>query len=163
MTFRLSFSAPNVTLAAAIGAGLSAGVFFAFSTFVMRALGKLPDAQGLAAMQRINDAAPNPLFMLVWLGTAALCVGIAISGVRRWDAPEARWQVAGAVLYLAMIVLSFAYHIPQNDALGRLDPSAAGSAQEWRSYLTNWTAWNHVRTITSAAGAVALTIGYRLA
>jgi uncharacterized membrane protein len=33
----------TLTLIAAVGAGLSGGVFFAFSTFVMKALGRLPD------------------------------------------------------------------------------------------------------------------------
>ena len=35
-----------VTLVTAVGCGLSAGVFFAFSAFVMPALGRLPPAQG---------------------------------------------------------------------------------------------------------------------
>src|SRR5262245_56483306 len=54
----------TLTVIAALGAALSAGVFFAFSTFVMQALRRLPDEQGLAAMQAINKAAPTPLFML---------------------------------------------------------------------------------------------------
>ncbi|GAA4986027.1 hypothetical protein [Actinopolymorpha pittospori] len=43
----------------AVGSGLVGGVFFGFSTFVMQALRRLPSAQGLAAMQAINVAAPN--------------------------------------------------------------------------------------------------------
>jgi tRNA-Thr(GGU) m(6)t(6)A37 methyltransferase TsaA len=35
-----------LTLAAGLGTGLAAGVFFAFSTFVMKGLGRLPEAQG---------------------------------------------------------------------------------------------------------------------
>jgi hypothetical protein len=38
-----------LTVAAAVGSGVMAGVFFAFSTFVMRALGRLPAPQGIAA------------------------------------------------------------------------------------------------------------------
>lgn len=34
--------------AAAIGAGLTAGIFYAFSTFVMAALGRIPPEQGIA-------------------------------------------------------------------------------------------------------------------
>jgi len=40
-----------VTLLSALGCRLVAGVFFAFSAFVMKALGKLPPAQGIAAMR----------------------------------------------------------------------------------------------------------------
>ena len=163
MTIRdFSFSSPTLTLVAAIGAGLAGGVFFAFSTFVMDGLGRLPDREGLAAMQQINKAAPTPAFMVLWLGTAALCVAIAVSAVRRWGEPPAVWLLVGAALYLAMMVLSFAYHIPHNDALALLDPSAAGSAEKWRSYHTWWTAVNHLRTLACAASSVAFAVAYRL-
>jgi uncharacterized membrane protein len=38
----------------ALSSGLVAGTFFAFSTFVMRALDRLPSAQAIAAMQAVN-------------------------------------------------------------------------------------------------------------
>lgn len=50
-----------------------AGVFFAFSTFVMKALGARPLAQGIAAMQSINVAVINRWFMAAFFGTALLC------------------------------------------------------------------------------------------
>src|SRR5262249_58199143 len=59
-----------LTVGATVGSGLAAGVFFAFSTFVMTALGRLPDREGLMAMQEINDAAPTPWFTLAWIGPA---------------------------------------------------------------------------------------------
>jgi uncharacterized membrane protein len=40
-----------LTLAAALGCGLVGGVFFAFSSFVMAALRRLPPADGIAAMK----------------------------------------------------------------------------------------------------------------
>jgi uncharacterized membrane protein len=162
MTRDFSFSSPTLTLVAAIGSGLAGGVFFAFSTFVMDGLGRLPDREGLAAMQEINKAAPTPAFMILWLGTAVLCVAIGISAVRRWGEQPAVWLLVGAGLYLAMMILSFAYHIPHNDALALLDPSAPASAQKWRSYHTSWTALNHLRTLACAASSVAFAVAYRL-
>jgi uncharacterized membrane protein len=53
-----------LTLVAALGCGLMAGVFFAFSAFVMKALARLPLAQGIAAMQSINVAVINPIDLL---------------------------------------------------------------------------------------------------
>ncbi|MCV3214187.1 hypothetical protein OGM63_11805 [Plectonema radiosum NIES-515] len=41
---------------------------FAFSTFVMNALGRLQPNEGIAVMQSINIKAINPLFMV------ALCL-----------------------------------------------------------------------------------------
>ena len=49
-----------LTLVTALGCGLNAGVFFAFSGFVMNGLRRLPAAQGIAAMQSINVTA-SPL------------------------------------------------------------------------------------------------------
>jgi uncharacterized membrane protein len=43
-----------LNLAALAGSGLIAGVFFAFSAFVLRALAKLPPANGMAAMQSVT-------------------------------------------------------------------------------------------------------------
>jgi len=50
-----------LTLCAALGCGLMAGVFFAFSSFVMNALARLTPGEGIAAMQSINVAVINPL------------------------------------------------------------------------------------------------------
>jgi len=49
-----------VTLLAALGCGLIAGVFFAFSTFVMKALARLPTSHGIAAMQSTLQLHKNP-------------------------------------------------------------------------------------------------------
>jgi uncharacterized membrane protein len=65
-------------------------------------------------------------------------------------------------LYVAGIVLTVAYHVPRNDALALLDPAEPRSAEAWSRYLHNWTAWNHVRTVTSIGGAVALLVSTRI-
>lgn len=153
----------TLTFVAAIGAGLGAGVFFAFSSFVMKGLRDLPDSEGLSAMQAVNKAAPSPLLVTALFGTAVVCVVVAISALTRLDEPYGRYQLIGSVLYVAGIVLTIAYHIPRNDALGLVDPNGAGAAAEWVTYARNWTAWNHVRTLTSLAGAVVLTLAVRAA
>jgi uncharacterized membrane protein len=146
----------TLTLIAAVGAGLVAGVFFAFSTFVMSALGRLPDAHGLPAMQEINVAAPEPPFMIAMFGTALACLVLAAIAVTRLDEVVARYQLAGAGLYLAGIVLTMAYHVPRNTEL------ASGAGPGWRIYAQRWTAWNHARTAAHLAGAICLTVAVRL-
>jgi uncharacterized membrane protein len=47
----------TLTFISALSCGLMAGVFFAFSTFVMDGLGRQADTQSIAAMQFINAAA----------------------------------------------------------------------------------------------------------
>lgn len=65
-----------LALLAALGCGLVGGAFFAFSSFVMPALGRLPGAEGIAAMQAINILAVTPAFMAALFGTAAVCLGL---------------------------------------------------------------------------------------
>jgi uncharacterized membrane protein len=143
-----------LTVVATVGSGLAAGVFFAFSTFVMTALGRLPDWQGLMAMQEINDAAPTPWFTLPWIGTAAVCVALVVLALRRRREASAPYVLVGSFLYLTGIVVTFAYHIPKNDDLGLVDPNRAGAVSAWNDYRTAWTAWNHVRTLVFLAAAI---------
>jgi uncharacterized membrane protein len=152
----------TIALGTSIGAAVSGGVLFAFSTFVMKALGRLSAPQAITAMQWINKFAPNPLFMFVLFGTAAACVPLSVSALRNLDDPSSKYVLIGCALYIAGIVLTAAYHVPRNDALARIDPEGAGSAELWRSYLHNWTAWNHVRTVTSISGAVVLAVSTRI-
>ena len=77
----------TVRLVAALGCGAVGGVFFAFSTFVMRGLGRLPAAHGSAAMQAINVTAVSPLFMISLFGTAGACLAAAASSAQRWGEP----------------------------------------------------------------------------
>ncbi|MBO0818411.1 MAG: hypothetical protein J2P30_25030, partial [Actinobacteria bacterium] len=79
-----------LTIIAAVGTGVSAGVFFAFSTFVMKALGRLPAIQGISAMQALNKAAPAPLFMLALFGTGALSIALSAVAMGHLDQ---RWAV----------------------------------------------------------------------
>lgn len=142
-----------VTLCTAVGSGLAAGVFFAFSTFVMPALARLPADQGVAAMQAINVAAINRWFMGVLFGTALACVALAVAPLLGGRVPG-RWLVlGGAAVYLAgIVVVTAVFNVPRNDALAAVPAGGPAAAALWARYLAEWTAWNHVRT---AAGVVA--------
>ncbi len=158
----LDRSLSTLTTITAVGCGVVGGVFFAFSVFVMQALGRLPPAKGIAAMQAINAAAPTPLFMAALLGTGLTCVTLAGSALFRMDEPDAVYHLVGGLLYLVAIVLTIVYHVPRNDALAAIDPNGADAASHWSRYQTGWTAWNHVRTIASIAAAGTLTVALRV-
>jgi len=146
-------------LFSALGCGLIAGVFFAFSSFVMNALAQLQPTQGIAAMQLINITVINPLFMAAFLGTAAACIFLAVSSVLRWHQPGAAYLLIGSLLYLIGTVgVTIVCNVPLNEALARVEPDSTEGASLWVSYLANWTAWNHVRTIAALAATVMLTI-----
>jgi uncharacterized membrane protein len=89
-----------VAFFAALGSVLMAGVFFAFSASVMRALGRLPEKQGIAVMQAINVAILNPVFLVVFFGTAAACAISVITSLLTWQAPSALWLLVGSLCYL---------------------------------------------------------------
>jgi uncharacterized membrane protein len=147
-----------ITLATALGCGLSAGVFFAFSAFVMRALARLGPAQGLGAMQAINVTAVTPAFMTALFGTAAACVAVVVWEVASWNEASGPWLVAGSALYLVgPIGLTMAYHVPRNNALAALEPATHDAEAKWRRYLAEWTRWNHARAVLAIAAAGALT------
>jgi len=148
-----------VTLGAAVGGGLNAGVFFAFSTFVMPALSRLPPAQGIAAMQAINVAAINRWFMGALFGTAAACLLLAVASLIAWSEPGARLRLGGCLLYLAgAILVTIAFNVPRNDALASVSPASAEATEVWLRYVPEWTRWNHVRAAASLSAAVMLTI-----
>lgn len=154
--------AQGLTVAAAIGAGLSAGVYFAFSTFVMPGLRKQPAPHAISALQSINKAAPSsPLLMLVLFGTGIVCVLLMIAGFQHGGDPAAVWQIVGAALYLVSVLILVGYHIPHNDQLMKVDPNGSGAGTTWSHFYSAWMAWNHVRTLAAAGGAVSLVLALR--
>ena len=161
LALRMDDLSSTLTIVATVGSGLAGGVFFAFSSFVMPALRRLPPAQGIAAMQSINQTAPSPLFMIPLLGTVLLGAALAVSAFRDLSGPAAPFRLAGATLYLIAIILTVAYHVPHNDALAQLDPNAEGSTAAWRAFYSGWTAWNLVRTVCSLAACVAYALALR--
>jgi uncharacterized membrane protein len=147
-----------VVVAAAVGSGLAGGVFFAFSTFVMSGIRRLPASQGVTTMQAINERATTPAFMTLLFGTAALALGLGVDAVFHRDEDSWGWVVAGSVSYLAAIILTAAFHVPRNDALAALDPASAETVARWADYLREWVAGNHLRTAACTIAAVAFTL-----
>jgi uncharacterized membrane protein len=151
----------GLTLAAVVGAGLVGGVFFAFSNFVMRALGRLRPSEGAAAMQSINITVITPTFMTALFGMGVASLLLIGWGLADLDEPYAGWLIAGGVIYLiGEIATTGAYHVPRNNALARVDPQSEKGARVWGTYLVEWTRMNHVRTVAglAAAGLFALAV-----
>jgi len=149
----------TLTFCTALGCGLIAGVFFAFSAFVMTALARLPAPQGIAAMQSINVVAVTPLFMAALFGTAAACLLLGGFSVSIWQRPGAAYLLVGSLLYLVgTILVTIAFNVPRNELLAAVNPASAEGSRRWADYLRPWTAWNHVRTVAALAAAAAFTM-----
>ncbi|GAB3668731.1 DUF1772 domain-containing protein [Actinocorallia lasiicapitis] len=150
-----------LTLYTAITSGLCAGIFYAFSSFVMPALRNLPATQGIAAMNSINKQAPTFWFMLVLMGTALTSAILGGYGLLHRDRPGSVLLIVGALLYLSAILLTAAYHVPRNDKLMGFDPTTVAAADYWKTYLSQWTLMNHLRVAGPLAAAVAFTFAWR--
>jgi uncharacterized membrane protein len=151
------------TVAAAVGCALVAGLMFAFSTSVMPALGRRPDAEGIAAMQAMNSAILNPLFGLVFGGTAVLCGVLAVTAPFTTDESDATLRAIGSVLYVVgTFGVTMVVNVPMNNALDAVDPANEEGGSYWRrTYLRRWTTWNHLRALLGAAGSVLLILALR--
>ena len=152
----LSFSLMLFTV---VGSALSAGIFFAFSTFVMKALAQQPSAQGIATMQSINITVINPWFMVVFLGPAAVCIVLTIFLLLQWHQSVTVYWLAGSLLYLVgTIGVTLVCNVPLSDALAIVMPDSAEGTKLWARYLNDWTFWNHVRTVAALFAAALFTI-----
>jgi uncharacterized membrane protein len=142
-----------------LGCALMAGVFFAFSTFVMNALSRLTPSQGIAAMQSINITAINPLFMTTLFGTAATSIFFATSSLSKLPQTNAVYLLSGSLFYLiGTIGVTIIFNIPLNDSLAKISSDSIEGEKLWVRYLTDWTFWNHIRTLTSLVAALLFTL-----
>ncbi|WP_434733416.1 DUF1772 domain-containing protein [Rhizobium sp. YTUHZ044] len=143
-------------VAAAIGSGLVAGIFFAFSTFIMTAFSRIPAEQGIAAMNSINVTIVRSPFMALFVPTAILCLVIAVLALINWRGGASALMLGGAALYVfASFLSTIIFNVPMNDALEKVSGGGAEAAALWTTYLRDWTWWNHVRTIASLLASVA--------
>lgn len=145
-----------------LGAGLTGGVFFAFSAFVMKALAELPVEHGLAAMQRINRVVLNPGFLGLFIGTTVLAAICILAGFFPWGSTRSALLLAAGLCYvIGSFGVTAVCNVPRNERLARLDSGSAEAAAYWPVYVREWLRWNHVRTAaclaSAAAAAAALT------
>lgn len=147
-----------LTVVGVLGTALNAGIFYAFSSFVMPGFGRLSAERGVAAMQSVNITAVRAPFMAVLLGTALVGVVLIVCALSSIGSRHCLFLLVGAVLYLVSpIVLTIVLHVPLNDALAMLDPTAEGAAEQWADYQSSWNAWNHLRWISPLVASALFT------
>ena len=128
----------------ALGCALNAGVFFAFSSFVMPAFDRLPPEQATAAMQSINVVVVQSALMPLLFGTALLG-SVAAVGSLRYGYPARVLICAGALVYLVgCIGVTSLGNVPLNDTIARV--RGAEAAAYWPGFSSAWVTWNSVRT-----------------
>ena len=151
---------PVVGTMALLGSALVGGIFFAFSSFIMKALAGVPSAEGIGAMQSINVVVINPSFLGAFFGTAVLSFvagGLALAG---WGGGSAPFFLGGAILYfVGTILVTMLGNVPLNNQLAAVSTTDPAARDVWEHYLGRWTMWNHVRTAAAMAAALLYTLG----
>ena len=145
---------------ALLGSGIIAGVFYAFSSFIMGALARMPSHEGIAAMQSINVVVLNPSFLGVFMGTVVVSVLVAVLAIKGWAAPAAPYFLAGALLYvIGTFLVTGLGNVPLNNQLANVSATDPEAVAVWQHYLDRWTMLNTVRTIAAAAAVLAFAMG----
>lgn len=130
-----------------LSCGAMAGIYYAFSGFIMRAFATTGPTTGTEAMIAVNRVILKSSFMPLFFGSCLLCLGLLIAAlVLR---PGGYTLIAtGAAVYLAgMLGVTVLRNVPLNQLLD------AQAAAVWPQYLRSWTLWNHLRAASSLIAA----------
>lgn len=139
---------------------LVAGVFLAFSDFVMRSLNAASPHAGIESMQLINRKVYSSVFLVLLLGLAPVSAMLSAYAWVYISGPAQIWLVAGGVLYfLGTFVVTIFGNVPMNKRLDAMATDGRATQIYWSSYATFWTMWNHVRTAASTLAAAFFLIG----
>jgi len=150
----------GATFAAALASGLVAGVFWAFSSFIMAGLSRLTPPQGISAMSSINVTVIGSGFLITLLVTAVASIALAIANLAAWQGSSSWLYLAACFIYLVGVVgVTMACNVPLNESLAHVDPTSAEAAAMWARFVPSWTAWNHVRTLSAFAASAAYVAG----
>jgi uncharacterized membrane protein len=88
------------------------------------------------------------------MGTAVLCLFVAVSAFFPWRLPRSPLLLAAGLLYLSgSWGVTIACNVPRNDRLASSDAESREAITYWPIYVREWLMWNHARTIASIASA----------
>ena len=140
---------------------LVAGVFLAFSDFIMRSLSLTGGTGGVEAMQVINREVFRWVFMALFLGMAAVSLVIVGYGATNLAHPSGGLILLAGLLYLiGCFGVTVFFNVPMNEALAGMNLSEDATRAYWTgTYLPRWTFWNTVRTLACGASAALLLLG----
>ncbi|MEZ0610062.1 DUF1772 domain-containing protein [Fibrella sp. WM1] len=151
---------PNLVLSAtAVCTALIAGLFYAYSCSVNPGLGRLTDAQYLAAMQSINRAILNPVFFVSFMGTLML---LPVSTWLHYTQPLSNrfWLLLAATVLYATAVFGVTVmgNVPLNEALDTVNLPAASESELATARATFEQPWNRLHAVRTVAAVIALVL-----
>ena len=132
---------------------LVAGFLFAFAAVVMPGIGRLDDGDFIHAFQVIDGVIQRaqPLFLVVWVGSAPALAAAAVLGVWTLSGVDRVILIAGALLYvLGVQAPTFTINVPLNNQLQRLNPSAMDASARQRARRDFERRWNQANVFRTA-------------
>lgn len=133
----------------ATGSLMVAGTLFAFSNFVMAALGEIPAPAGIKAMQAVNRTVLNLLAAALFFGPALLmCIDLA-NTLGRGEGFTPSVLLGSFLYFVGVIGVTGMKNVPWNEKLAAGSAESAETQSLWSAYLKRWTRWNHVRCIAA--------------
>ena len=145
---------------ASIGSALVAGIFFAFSNFIMKALARLPSSEGMAAMRTINITVLNPAFLGLFMGTTVISLLVSLLAIWRWEMSASPYYLAGSLFYLVgTFLVTGMGNVPLNNKLASVSDNDPAAGDTWQHYIVRWTRLNTMRTLSATVAALMLLIG----
>ena len=147
----------TLAVVGAVGAALFGGMMLAFSNFVMRAFGRVPAPEAIRAMQSINRAVINPLFLVLFLGPGL--VGVVGVLVGLWAGQlELAWALGAALYGGGVVAVTVGGSVPLNDRLEAVDADRPDAETAWRRYAVPWVRYNTLRSIAAVLAATAFVV-----
>src|SRR6056297_1325357 len=132
---------------------LVAGLVFTFAIVVMPGIKSLGDLAFLKAFKAMDLVIQNnqPIFMLVWLGSAVVLLGSTVLGIWQLEGLDRILLVVACMIYLIVVHLpTVAINIPlnnhiQSQALDSMTETALLEATV--KFKSRWLRWNAIRTV----------------
>ena len=143
---------------------LVAGLVLTFAIVVMPGIRSLGDRDYLMAFKVMDRVIQNnqPIFMLVWVGSALLVLVSTVWGIWRLDGLDRILLLIAGVIYIFGVqVPTAAINVPINNRLQALDLDTASDAELRalaETYETRWLRWNTNRTIVAITTTVLLLV-----
>ncbi|MEM9734654.1 MAG: anthrone oxygenase family protein [Pseudomonadota bacterium] len=160
---RLALLALAITVLAFAAA---AGFFYAYSISVMVGLDAAPAKAAIEAMQGINREVTNVWFALSFFGAPLYALIALLLCLLTKNRAAAAWVFMAFAIYMSgTFGVTVSQNVPRNEALALVNATDTSADLEtiWTTYSSQWTAWNHIRTLSSLAAVLFTALAFRAA
>lgn len=143
---------PIILILATLLCALVAGFLFAFAIVTMPGIKTLNDGEFIRAFQVMDGVIQNnqPLFILVWMGSALTLLLAAGLGLGQLDLAGKVILLTATLLYIIGVQLPTGMiNVPLNNQLQTIDVAnmnASAQTAARRSFEPRWNQWNRIRT-----------------